>query len=86
MGFFFCSIYGTRSSSKNIWHDADGSYIPRAGDGIVVEDDLNHIVICDGNGGNYAASYNGGRTLHDPSTARSFNHKITGYIAVNDLK
>lgn len=71
---------------KNIWHDADGSYIPRAGDGIVVEDDLNHIVICDGNGGNYAASYNGKRTLHDPSTASSFNHKITGYIAVNDLK
>ena len=71
---------------KNIWHDADGSYIPRAGDGIVVEDDLNHIVICDGNGGNYAASYNGKRTLHDSSTATSFNHKITGYIAVNDLK
>lgn len=71
---------------KNIWHDADGSYVPRAGDGIVVEDDLNHIVICDGKGGNYAASYNGERTLHDPSTATSFNHKITGYIAVNDLK
>lgn len=71
---------------KNIWHDADGSYIPRAGDGIVVEDDLNHIVICDGNGGNYAASTGRGRVVHDPSTAGSFHHKITGYIAVNDLK
>ena len=71
---------------KNIWHDADGSYIPRAGDGIVVEDNLNHIVICDGNGGNYAASTGRGRVVHDPSTAGSFHHKITGYIAVNDLK
>lgn len=71
---------------KDIWREADGSYNPKAGDAIVVGDDLGHIVLADGNGGNYEASYNEQKTIHDASTAASYNHKIIGYIAINELR
>lgn len=70
---------------KGIWKEADGSYIPKAGDAIVVENDLSHIVISDGNGGNYAASYGRQHVVHDSTTAASYNNTITGYIAINEL-
>lgn len=71
---------------KGIWREADGSYNPKAGDAIVVENNLNHIILSDGKGGNYAASSSQGRTIHSNSTAAGYNYKITGYIAINDLK
>lgn len=70
---------------RGVWHEANDGYVPRAGDAIIVGNDLGHIVMSDGNGGCYQAASSREMVVHDISVRKMFNGKIAGYIAFNDL-
>ena len=69
---------------KRIWVEADGSYEPKAGDGIVVEGD-GHIVFSDGKGGYWGMSSSKNGVDHNNNVAAAFGYKITGYIKYSEL-
>ena len=73
------------AKERGVWHDASSNYVAQAGDAIVVYDDLGHIIMSDGQGGNYAASSSAKQVIHTSSTANQYNYRIVGYIAANSL-
>lgn len=59
--------------------------MPQAGDAIVVGNNMAHIVMSDGKGGNYAASWSQKQTYHFDHTASQYNNQVIGYISANSL-
>lgn len=73
------------AKEKRVWHEANDGYVPQAGDAIVVGNDMGHIVMSDGKGGNYAASSSQTKTFHFNHTASQYNNQVIGYISANSL-
>lgn len=71
-----------QAKEKGLWRNVDSGYIPKAGDGIIVNGD-NHVGISDGKGGIYHASSSRG-TVHDASVEDTFGTP-TAYIAMPEI-